>query len=35
VGMGAAASGSARSLIRHPGPAVLTATAALAWWGAL
>ena len=25
----------ARSLFRHPGPAVLTATAALAWWGAL
>ena len=24
-----------RSLVRHPGPAVLTATAALAWWGAL
>lgn len=24
-----------RMLIRHPGPAVLTATAALAWWGAL
>jgi len=24
-----------QSVIRHPGPAVLTATAALAWWGAL
>jgi hypothetical protein len=24
-----------RSVIRHPGPAVLTATAALAWWGAV
>jgi hypothetical protein len=24
-----------RSLYRHPAPAVLTATAALAWWGAL
>jgi hypothetical protein len=24
-----------RSVVRHPGPAVLTATAALAWWGAL
>ena len=24
-----------RSLFRHPGPAVLTAVAALAWWGAL
>jgi hypothetical protein len=31
VGLGA----PPRSLIRHPGPAVLTATAALAWWGAL
>ncbi len=27
--------GNARSLLRHPGPAVLTATAALAWWGVL
>jgi hypothetical protein len=26
---------SPRSLFRHPGPAVLTATAALAWWGTL
>jgi hypothetical protein len=26
---------SPRSLFLHPGPAVLTATAALAWWGAL
>jgi hypothetical protein len=26
---------SPRSLFRHPGPAMLTATAALAWWGAL
>ena len=26
---------SPRSLLVHPGPAVLTATAALAWWGAL
>ena len=24
-----------RALFRHPGPAVLTATAALAWWGAM
>ena len=31
VGLGA----SPRSLFRHPGPAVLMATAALAWWGAL
>ena len=35
VGLGAAYSRSPRSLLRHPGPAVLTATAALAWWGAL
>jgi hypothetical protein len=35
VGLGAAYSQSARSLFLHPGPAVLTATAALAWWGAL
>jgi hypothetical protein len=26
---------SPRALLRHPGPAVLIATAALAWWGAL
>jgi hypothetical protein len=26
---------SPRTLLRHPGPAVLTVTAALAWWGAL
>jgi hypothetical protein len=26
---------SARSVLRHPAPAVLGATAALAWWGAL
>jgi hypothetical protein len=31
VGMGT----SPRSLLRHPAPAVLTATAALAWWGTL
>jgi len=31
VGLGA----SPRSLLRHPGPAMLAATAALAWWGAL
>jgi hypothetical protein len=35
VGLGAAYTRSPRSLLRHPGPAVLTATAALAWWGAL
>jgi hypothetical protein len=34
VGLGAA-SQFPRSLFRHPGPAVLTAIAALAWWGAL
>ncbi len=32
LGVGAV---SPRSLYRHPGPAVLTGTAALAWWGAL
>jgi hypothetical protein len=35
VGLGAANARSPRSLFRHPGPAVLTATAVLAWWGAL
>lgn len=35
VVLGAAYARSARSLWRHPGPVVLTATAALAWWGAL
>jgi len=35
VGLGAASGQSPRSLLRHPGPALLTATAALAWWGAL
>jgi hypothetical protein len=35
VGLGAAGTRSPRSLLRHPGPAVLAATAALAWWGAL
>ena len=35
VGLGAAYMRSPRRLFRHPGPAVLTATAALAWWGAL
>jgi hypothetical protein len=34
VGLGAYTQ-SPRSLLRHPGPAALTATAALAWWGAL
>jgi hypothetical protein len=35
VGLGAAYAGSPRFLLLHPAPAVLTATAALAWWGAL
>ncbi len=35
VGLGAAYTRSPLILFRHPGPAVLTATAALAWWGAL
>ena len=35
VGLGVAYTQSPRSLFRHPGPAALTATAALAWWGAL
>ena len=35
VGLGAAGTRSPRTLVRHPGPAVLTAIAVLAWWGAL
>ena len=35
VGLGVAYSRAPTSLFRHPGPAVLIATAALAWWGAL
>ncbi len=35
VGLGGAHLRSPRSLVRHPGPVVLSATAALAWWGAL
>jgi hypothetical protein len=35
VGLGAAYMRSPRSLLRHPGPAALTATALLAWFGAL
>lgn len=35
VGLGAADPQSPRALFRHPGPAMLIATAALAWWGAL
>ena len=35
LAVGGAYMQSARSLFRHPGPGVLAATAALAWWGAL
>jgi hypothetical protein len=35
VGLGAAYARSPRALLRHPAPAVLTLTAALAWSGAL
>jgi hypothetical protein len=35
MGLGVADAGSPRSLLRHPGPAGMTAIAALAWWGAL
>jgi hypothetical protein len=35
VGLGATTTQFPRSLLRHPGPVVLTATAVLAWWGAL
>jgi hypothetical protein len=35
LGLGAAYLRSPKFLFRHPGPAVLTATAALAWWGTL
>jgi hypothetical protein len=35
VGVGFASSRSPRALLLHPGPAVLTATAVLAWVGAL
>ena len=34
LGLGVATQ-SPRSLLRHPAPVVLTAIAALAWWGAL
>src|SRR5262249_50641477 len=33
VGLTAAYTRSLGSLLRHPGPALLTVTAALAWWG--
>jgi hypothetical protein len=35
LGLGAGYTRSPASPVLHPGPAVLTATAALAWWGAL
>jgi hypothetical protein len=35
VGLGGAYRQFPRSLLRHPGPALLSITAALAWWGAL
>ena len=35
LGLGGAYRQFPRSLLRHPGPLVLTATATLAWWGAL
>jgi len=35
LAVGAAYAPSPRFLLRHPAPAVLTATAVLAWWGAL
>jgi hypothetical protein len=35
VGLSAAHARSLGSLLRHPGPAVLIATAVLAWWGSL
>ena len=35
AGLAVGMADSPRSLFRHPGPAMLTAAAALAWWGAL
>jgi hypothetical protein len=35
VGLGALYTRAPGALFRHPGPAVLAATAALAWWGAV
>jgi hypothetical protein len=35
VGLGFAYMRAPRHLLRHPAPALLTAVAALAWWGAL
>jgi hypothetical protein len=35
VGLGVSQTRSPRSLLRHPAPALMTAIAALAWWGTL
>lgn len=35
LGLGVAYMRAPRSLLRHPGPVALAATAALAWWGAV
>ena len=35
IGIGGAYARTPRALWRHPAPALLTATAVLAWWGAL
>jgi hypothetical protein len=35
LGLGVAYARSARFLLRHPGPALLTANAVLAWWGGI
>jgi hypothetical protein len=35
LGLGGAYMRSPRTLLSHPGPVVLTVTAALAWWGAV
>ena len=35
VGIGLGVANAPRALLRHPGPVVFAATAALAWWGAL
>ena len=35
LGLGAATTRFPRSLLNHPGPVALAATAVLAWWGAL
>ena len=35
VGLGVVSARSPRSLLPHPAPALFTAAAAMAWWGAL